>query len=298
MNKELVLKIAIVVILIAVFSVGSYFAYTYFTKEDEIEYKTYKIAEMPRVDASLATQPLMTTLVKEFTKKSEVNIEYTDTRSAYTKLIDNEIDLIIASEPSEEEIAYAQEQGVDLEITKVVNEAFVFFVNKNNPITNLTISQIQDIYSGKTTNWSVLGGNDEIIKAYQSPTNSISQEGMLSFVMKDVDIRQPIKEEFIEAKAGTIEVIADYDNGISSIGYAYYYYANTIYQNIKLMKINGIEPTYETIRNETYPFMSAYYIVIRKSEKNDSITRQIVDEILSERGQLITKNAGYIPVKK
>jgi len=298
MNKELVLKIAIVVILIAVFSVGSYFAYTYFTKEDEIEYKTYKIAEMPRVDASLATQPLMTTLVKELTKKNEVNIEYTDTRSAYTKLIDNEIDLIIASEPSEEEIAYAQEQGVDLEITKVVNEAFVFFVNKNNPITNLTISQIQDIYSGKTTNWSVLGGNDEIIKAYQSPTNSISQEGMLSFVMKDVDIRQPIKEEFIEAKAGTIEVIADYDNGISSIGYAYYYYANTIYQNIKLMKINGIEPTYETIRNETYPFMSAYYIVIRKSEKNDSITRQIVDEILSERGQLITKNAGYIPVKK
>jgi len=298
MNKELVLKIAIVVILIAVFSVGSYFAYTYFTKEDEIEYKTYKIAEMPRVDASLATQPLMTTLVKELTKKNEVNIEYTDTRSAYTKLIDNEIDLIIASEPSEEEIAYAQEQGVDLEITKVVNEAFVFFVNKNNPITNLTISQIQDIYSGKTTNWSVLGGNDEIIKAYQSPTNSISQEGMLSFVMKDVDIRQPIKEEFIEAKAGTIEAIADYDNGISSIGYAYYYYANTIYQNIKLMKINGIEPTYETIRNETYPFMSAYYIVIRKSEKNDSITRQIVDEILSERGQLITKNAGYIPVKK
>jgi len=298
MNKELVLKITIVVILIAVFSVGSYFAYTYFTKEDEIEYKTYKIAEMPRVDASLATQPLMTTLVKELTKKNEVNIEYTDTRSAYTKLIDNEIDLIIASEPSEEEIAYAQEQGVDLEITKVVNEAFVFFVNKNNPITNLTISQIQDIYSGKTTNWSVLGGNDEIIKAYQSPTNSISQEGMLSFVMKDVDIRQPIKEEFIEAKAGTIEVIADYDNGISSIGYAYYYYANTIYQNIKLMKINGIEPTYETIRNETYPFMSAYYIVIRKSEKNDSITRQIVDEILSERGQLITKNAGYIPVKK
>lgn len=298
MNKELVLKITIVVILIAVFSVGSYFAYTYFTKEDEIEYKTYKIAEMPRVDASLATQPLVTTLIKEFTKKNEVNIEYTDTRSAYTKLIDNEIDLIIASEPSEEEIAYAQEQGVDLEITKVVNEAFVFFVNKNNPITNLTISQIQDIYSGKTTNWSVLGGNDEIIKAYQSPTNSISQEGMLSFVMKDVDIRQPIKEEFIEAKAGTIEVIADYDNGISSIGYAYYYYANTIYQNIKLMKINGIEPTYETIRNETYPFMSAYYIVIRKSEKNDSITRQIVDEILSERGQLITKNAGYIPVKK
>jgi len=298
MNKELVLKITIVVILIAVFSVGSYFAYTYFTKEDEIEYKTYKIAEMPRVDASLATQPLVTTLIKEFTKKNEVNIEYTDTRSAYTKLIDNEIDLIIASEPSEEEIAYAQEQGVDLEITKVVNEAFVFFVNKNNPITNLTISQIQDIYSGKTTNWSVLGGNDEIIKAYQSPTNSISQEGMLSFVMKDVDIRQPIKEEFIEAKAGTIEAIADYDNGISSIGYAYYYYANTIYQNIKLMKINGIEPTYETIRNETYPFMSAYYIVIRKSEKNDSITRQIVDEILSERGQLITKNAGYIPVKK
>jgi len=298
MNKELVLKITIVVILIAVFSVGSYFAYTYFTKEDEIEYKTYKIAEMPRVDASLATQPLVTTLIKEFTKKNEVNIEYTDTRSAYTKLIDNEIDLIIASEPSEEEIAYAQEQGVDLEITKVVNEAFVFFVNKNNPITNLTISQIQDIYSGKTTNWSVLGGNDEIIKAYQSPTNSISQEGMLSFVMKDVDIRQPIKEEFIEAKAGTIEAIADYDNGISSIGYAYYYYANTIYQNIKLMKINGIEPTYETIRNETYPFISAYYIVIRKSEKNDSIIRQIVDEILSERGQLITKNAGYIPVKK
>lgn len=261
----------------------------------------YTKENFPRVDASLATQPLMDAFILDFTGKTtqEMGVEYSNTDPAYTKLINNETDLIVVTEPSEDELKRAQDANVELEVTKVVNEGFTFFVNKDNKIDSLTFEQIRKIYSGEITNWKELGGEDKEIIAYQRPENSGSQTGLYSLVMKGLQVKtRTPKEEVNLSMAGIVEYVADYENGLDSIGYGYYYYVNEMYHNdnIKYLAIDGVKPTYETIKNETYPILTAYYIVTRKNETNENILK-LKETMLSERGQAVATKAGYVPSK-
>lgn len=268
----------------------------------------FTLENYPKVDASLATQPLTTALIKNFTGEEEISderLDYTNTHPGYIRLIDGDVDLLVVTEPSEEELEYAKNNNVELEVIPVVREGFVFYVNESNPVDNLSLEQIQDIYSGKITNWSEVGGNDEEIRAFQRPENSGSQTGMLSLVMKDKKLMVPPKEDLVDSMFSIINLVSDYDNGINSIGYSYYYYATTMFETIdksisdriKLLSVNGIHPNNETIKKEEYPLETAYYIVIRKDEPENSDTRKLVDAMLSERGQAVAEEVGYVGVK-
>ena len=256
---------------------------------------------MPRVDASLATQPLLDAYVNYFAHDDileDIQLDYTNTHPAYEKLIKGETDLIIVTEPSEEELEMARDAGVQLTVTKVVNEGFVFFVNANNPVDDLSLEEIVDIYAGNINYWNEVGGNQSRIIPYQRPVNSGSQTGMLSLVMKGVPMREPLTEEMIETMGGIIDIVADYDNNIDGIGYSYYYYANVMYHtpNIKFLAIDGVNPSYETIGNGTYPLMTAYYIVTRSDAGENTL--HFKDLLLSNEGMKVAKEAGYVPTEE
>ena len=249
-----------------------------------------------RVDASLATQPLMDAYV-EGLNDYNLKKDYTNTDPAYTKLINGETDLIIVTEPSSDELKRASDAGVELEVTPVVNEGFVFFTNVNNLVNGLSLKEIQDIYTDKITNWNQVGGDNAKIIAYQRPENSGSQTGMLSLVMKDKKIKEPKREEYIESMAGIIDAVANYDNSKDSIGYSYYYYATTMYgnENIKFLAVDGVSPNHDTIKDESYPLITAYYIVTLKGTKNKAVSK-VKKAMLESKGQEIARNAGYIEI--
>lgn len=249
-----------------------------------------------RVDASLATQPLMDAYV-EGLKDYNLKKDYTNTDPAYTKLINGKTDLIIVTEPSSDELKRASDAGVELEVTPVVNEGFVFFTNVNNPVNGLSLKEIQDIYTDKITNWNQVGGDNAKIIAYQRPENSGSQTGMLSLVMKDKKIKEPKREEYIESMAGIIDAVANYDNSKDSIGYSYYYYATTMYgnENIKFLAVDGVSPNHDTIKDESYPLITAYYIVTLKGTENSAVNK-VKKAMLESKGQEIARNAGYIEI--
>ena len=249
-----------------------------------------------RVDASLATQPLMDAYV-EGLNDYNLKKDYTNTDPAYTKLINGETDLIIVTEPSSDELKRASDAGVELEVTPVVNEGFVFFTNVNNLVNGLSLKEIQDIYTDKITNWNQVGGDNAKIIAYQRPENSGSQTGMLSLVMKDKKIKEPKMEEYIESMAGIIDAVANYDNSKDSIGYSYYYYATTMYgnENIKFLAVDGVSPNHDTIKDESYPLITAYYIVTLKDTKNTAVSK-VKKAMLESKGQEIARNAGYIEI--
>ena len=309
MKKKVVILLVVLVVTIGV-CVGAYFLFTNdrnipnVPPEPEITENNKNTLDndtMPRVDASLATQPLMDAYVEYFANEdilTDVKNNYTNTHPAYEKLVNNETDLIIVTEPSEEELKMAHDAGVELTITKVVNEGFVFFVNAQNPVNGLTLEEIVDIYSGEVNYWNEVGGNNSRIIPYQRPINSGSQTGMLSLVMKDVPMRTPTSEEAIESMGGIIDIVADYDNNIDGIGYSYYYYANVMYHTpeIKFLAIDGVKPTYETIGNETYPLMTAYYIVTRSDA--DEKTLAFKDLLLSEEGMKVAEEAGYVSAEE
>lgn len=312
-KKKVIANIITIVICLVIVALG-YVAYKYFTNANDLKNQNapeqveekisteplYTDENYPKVDGSTATAPLAEAFEANFKGKKidEVNVEHSKTHKAYEKLINKELDLILVTSPSEDEEKLAEKSNVELEVTKVVNEGFVFFLNKNNPVDSLTVEQIQKIYSGEITNWKEVGGNDEEIIAYQRPKNSGSQTGMLNLVMKDKKIKDAPKEDIAMSMSDIIDAVSNYDNKESAIGYSYYYYANTMYlsDEIKLLKVNGVEPNNDTIKNGEYPILTAYYIVNRKDDIS-SEAASLKENMLSTRGQKVAEEAGYVPCK-
>jgi len=256
----------------------------------------------PKVDGSTATIPLSEQFFANATgvslEDAATYIQHNTTHNAYVNLIEDKCDIIFVTSPSEEEYALAKEAGIELEVYPVVNEAFIFMVNKENPVSDLSQAQIVDIYTDKITNWSEVGGEDKEIIAYQREVNSGSQTGFLDLVMGDTEPADAPTEKRIEGMGGLVEAISGYDNSDQALGYSYYFYVNEMYvrDGVKLISVDGIAPTPETIADGSYPYTTAYYAVLRSDEPADSAARELLDWVLSDDGQAAAKEAGYVPL--
>ena len=257
----------------------------------------------PRVDGSTANMPMMAqiraSVLSETLTEAENNTEVTTTDYAWRNLIDGNADLLLVYEPSSETKKIIDESDVKLKVTPIGVDALVFIVNEKNKVSNLTTQDLIDIYTNKVTNWSELGGDDQKIEAYQRVLNSGSQTLFLNLVMKGIAPVDAPKNYRIEGMDGLLEVLASYNGSGNSIGYSVFYYAKKMYQvpGLKLISVDGIEPSDETIGDGRYPFLNQYYLVIREDTPEDSPTMKLYNYILSENGKADIKKAGYIPVK-
>lgn len=258
---------------------------------------------LPRIDGSTATIPLSEGIAQVLLgvkpEDAAKIIHHNTTHDAYVNLIEGNADIIFVTEPSKEELQLAKDKGIQLEVTPVVREGFVFLVNKDNPVSNLTVEQIQGIYRNKITNWRDAGGSDAPIRAYQRPINSGSQTLMLSLVMKDKTIAEPLTELVESSMGGLIEAVAAFDTGEKALGYSVYYYATDMYalEGAKLLSVNGVFPDKKSISSQRYPLVSAYYSVIKSAEAKDSPARKLLAWVLSPEGQNTADVCGYVPLK-
>ena len=257
----------------------------------------------PKVDGSTVTIPLSEALGAKTMgisiEEARQYIVHNKTHQAYLNLISKDADLIFVTSPSKEELQIAKENKVELEIIPIVSEGFVFLTNSDNPVKGLTLDQIQDIYSGKITNWNQVGGSDTAIVAYQRPVNSGSQTGFLDLVMKEKTPVNPPMEQVVAEMGQLIDAVAAYKNLPDAIGYSYYYFVMDMWGNdkVKLLEVDGVYPDKNTISSETYPIRTAYYAVIRSDEPKDSATRKLVAWLLSDEGQKLAEEAGYVRIK-
>ncbi|MEG0774744.1 substrate-binding domain-containing protein [Clostridium sp.] len=225
-------------------------------------------------------------------------IKCSKTEKAYERLINGETDIIFVAEPSKSHMETIKTKGDEFVLTPIGSEAFVFFTNKKNTVENLTIKQIQDIYSGNIKNWKEVGGQNKAIQPYQRPENSGSQTVMQNKVMKNITMLAPTQETFAGGMGDIITKVASYKNAKSSIGYSFMYYSSQMFRNnqIKYLSIDGIKPTPETVRNKTYPFTVPVYAVTLKSNKNENVDK-FVQWVISEEGQQLVEQTGYVPMK-
>jgi phosphate transport system substrate-binding protein len=225
-------------------------------------------------------------------------VKCTKTSNAYTRLVEGETDVIFALEPSKGHLEAIRAKGDEFVLTPIAHEAFVFFANVKNPVDNLSITQIQDIYSGKITNWRQAGGQNRKIIPFQRPENSGSQTIMLSKVMKNVQMLKPDMETYVGSMGRIISNVASYKNAKNSIGYSFMYYSSSMIKNnqIKYIAVDGISPTPQTVRDNSYPFTVPVYAVTLKSNNNENVSK-FLEWILSEEGQELVEKTGYVPVK-
>ena len=280
-------------------------AYLPFDEDSKIvktDSKTLKLTEnLPRIDGAAALFPVYSAFVNAVypntTKLHDGIFEYNNTPDGYRLLAEKETDIFIGVYPSDEQRAYAEENQTTFEYTPIGTEAFVFFVHKDNPITNLTTEQIKDIYSGKITNWKDVGGKNEKIAAFQRNEGSGSQS-MLKRFMGDTPITDAPTEMVNDLMAGIIEQVADYKSKTNSIGFSFRYYVEGIIKNpdIKMISIDGAAPTSENIRNDSYPVLTPIYAVTYKENQNGNVDK-LLEWILSDEGQYIINETGYVGIK-
>jgi len=259
--------------------------------------------DYPRVDGSTATLPLSYALMQAAAgvdeQTAEAEIRHSKTTNSFYKLVYGEADLLLVYEPSDEAYETAEAAEVALEIKPIGVDALVFLINDKNPVTSLTHEQLVSIYSGETTNWGDLGGEDAEIVAYQRNASSGSQVMMEAQCMQGVKMTEPPKSLVAGEMGMLVDAIASYRNTADSIGYSVYYYVQNMYtqQGIRLLEVNGVAPTNEAIASGEYPFTQQFYAVIRADAAADSPERMLFDWLTTDEGRQLIADAGYVPVQ-
>jgi phosphate transport system substrate-binding protein len=218
-------------------------------------------------------------------------LECTRTEKAYEKIINRQTDIAFVLAPSDEQLKLAEERNAKLKFIPIGKEAFVFFVNSQNEVKNLTVSEIKDIYSGEVKNWRDVGGKWEKIQAFQRNKNSGSQTALENLMQGRTIIEADHKVGLMGAM---LDEVANYKNYNSAIGFSFRYFATEMEKNndIKLLEVDGVYPTLETMENGTYPLTNEFYAVIREDNKNENVDK-FINWILSEEGQELVRKSGY-----
>ncbi len=264
---------------------------------------TFNEENFPRIDGSTATIPLAEAVKAVLLQKdrTECTPEFNGTNSAWTNLINDSVDLLIVYEmPDDAKQTLENEKGVELEMAAIGRDALVFLVNKQNKTDGIKTSELQQIYTGDITNWNEVGGENKKIKAFQRNATSGSQTLMNKLVMKGREMADAPVEYVIEGMEGLVESIAAYDNAGDAIGYNVYYYVSQMKNdvNIKLLSIDGVAPSSESIGNGSYPFTNDFYVAIRKDEPAGSPTRILYEWLQGDQARTLMVNEGYVPVAK
>lgn len=181
-----------------------------------------------------------------------------------------------------------KEAELEENLTKYVIaiDGIAICVNGDNPVDDLTLQQIADIYTGKINNWSEVGGSDMEIVVIAREDGSGTRDGFESITgIKDLD-----KDHDVEL-AETGQVVANCNSTAGAIGYISTGY---IAEADKCLTVGGIKPTVANIQAGTYPLQRNFNIVIHPNA--EEYVTDFINYILSDEGQKIVLDKGYVPV--
>ena len=220
-----------------------------------------------------------------------------NTHGSFVNLIDDKVELIITARSiSRDEKVYADEKGVTLIEKPIARDALAFMVNIKNPIENLSIEQIQGIYTGDIVNWSEVGGLNYEIHPYVRDRNSGSQEKFETMVMVGLTIM-----DLPTMRIGKTMMTPYYQLDRDSLGLAFtpFYYFSYISGTIssKVIGVNGVPMTKENIKNGTYPYLSNVYAAVRSDIDKSSLAYRIFEFLTTDGGQDIVEESGYVPLR-
>lgn len=220
-------------------------------------------------------------------------VTFTNTVVGFERLIEGNVDLFFGARPSADQLAYAAEQGVELEITPIGREAFVFFVEEDEPVDGLTQDQLRAIYHGDVTDWSQVGGRAGEIAAFQRPAGSGSQT-MMEYFMGEVSLKEPQTYETVGSMEGVIRHVAQYASQRGALGYSFRYFIQGLSQEkgVKLLAVDGVTPDLAHIEDGSYPLTVPLCLVTRKDDPNPNVGKMI-DFFLSPDGQTLVRETGY-----
>lgn len=218
-------------------------------------------------------------------ENSNVKVTYNPTGSSagIQAVAEGRCDIGLASRDLKEE------EAGDLQGTVVAIDGIAMIIHADNPVEDLTLEQIGEIYTGKITNWKDVGGNDAPIVCIGREAASGTRDGFESVT--------GTKDECVYSQelTSTGDVVQTVSGNPNAVGYAS---AASVNDKVKVVSVEGIIPTTETIQSGEYKVQRNFVLVTKKDTPLSEEAQSFYDFATSGQADSLITEAGAVPVKR
>lgn len=177
-----------------------------------------------------------------------------------------------------------EEKG--LWFVEIARDGLAVVVNPANPVKNLTLEQVRDIYAETITTWKEVGGSNTEIHVIAREEGSGTRSAFTDLVMgKETEITP---RAIVQDSNGAVrQLVADDPNAIGFIS------LGLVNETVKALELGGVAATRENVENGSYK-LSRPFLFVALSEPT-GLTKEFIDYVLSDEGQKLLMNEGLIP---
>jgi phosphate transport system substrate-binding protein len=207
--------------------------------------------------------------------------------TGFKGLFDGDVDIAMASRliRSEEASELAEKyNSIGLSFL-VAKDALSIFLNRQNPVDNLSLEEVRKIFTGEITNWAEVGGNDEAIDVVIRPSTSGTHFYLKEFVLDEAEYTEDA--EILPTNSAVVEFVLNHKNAIGYGGIA-------AEQTVRHCMINGIAATEQNVRNDKY--LLTRYLYLYTINTPSGRIKEFIDWVMSPAGQRIVKEVGFVPL--
>lgn len=248
--------------------------------------QTQQLSGVVNTNGSTSMEKVMQVLIEAFKEQQpNVTVNYTGSGSGagVTSAIDGTADLGLASRALKSE----EEKGAQANIVALDGVAVV--VNPDNAVDDLTVDQIAQIFKGEITNWKDLGGADEEIAVYGREAGS----GTRGAFEELVGVEDACK--YLNEYSSTGDVIGNVASNPSAIGYAS---LSAVGDNVKAVKVNGVECSEATVQDGTYEIQRPFVMITKDGTQLSDAAQAFLDFAMSADAASLIAQAGAVPPAK
>ena len=238
------------------------------------------------VSGSTSVGPVVEVLGEDFSAKNEgisVEVQQIGSSAGIKNAIEGTSQIGMASRDLKDE-----EKASGLKETQIAIDGIAVITNKNNEVKDLTLEQVKDIYTGKITNWKEVGGKDAPIVVVSREDGSGTRDGFQENV--GFESEELTKDAQISDGSGNIKSIVEGNE--NSIGYISFGYVD---DKVNALTIDGVELTVENVKDNKYA-IARPFLLVNKEDKISEEGTKFIEFILSEEGQKIVEDKGFISI--
>jgi phosphate transport system substrate-binding protein len=184
------------------------------------------------------------------------------------------------------ELSQAKSKGINPVGYAIANDGIAVIVHKSNPVMDLTVKQIQDIYTGKINNWNQLGGSNTPIVVISRDVASGTFEVFNEKALKGAKV-----DASAQMLASNNAIVTTVTTTPGAIGYVGLGYASS---DVKIVSVGKVMPSEKTVKDASYALSRKLYMYT--NGKASGTVAQFLGFIQGAEGQKIVENQGFIPL--
>ena len=249
-------------------------------------------AETLQIEGSTTVGPIADAFAEYFKKvypDLDITVKKTGSGDGAAALVDSRCDIATMSRfMKDKEFKSAVDGGVYPVAHVVAMDGVCSVVHPSNPVKGLTKAQIRDIYIGKITNWSQVGGPSMPIVVISRDTSSGTYETFHGLVMEKKEMGPGV--EYVNSNPQAHARVRTTQGAIGYVGIGF------LDRNVKAVKVDGIMPSRQTIASGVYPVARPLFMFTNGYPELGSMVHKFCTFYLTEKGQELVEARGFVPL--